>query len=102
VEAENAKKAWEAEIEYAKKVLEKAKQMAEAESEAQNANNSLKSVMNEFDGGFNIPLIDRILDIFDSSYFMGFINLALFSVILICIAVIIKYFFYLLKTKNFL
>jgi cytochrome c oxidase subunit 3 len=98
LEADNAKKAWEAEIEYAKKVLETAKKMAEAEkAEIENAKKSLQSVMNEFDGGFNIPLIDRILDIFDSNYIFGFINVLIFSIIIFCLVVILKYFFFLLK-----
>jgi hypothetical protein len=90
MEADNAQKLFEA---------EHAKRLIESEVKNVNVRNSLPSVMDEFDGGFNIPLINRLLDIFDSSYFFAFMNFFLFSIILFCLVAFVKYILYTVKKR---
>jgi cytochrome c oxidase subunit 3 len=85
------------ESENAKKLIESANAKKLIESDIQNGNKSLQSVMDEFDGGFNIPLINRLFEIFDSSYFFAFMNFFLFSLILFCLVAFVKYFLYIIK-----
>jgi len=85
------------ESENAKKLIESANAKKLIESDIQNGNKSLQSVMDEFDGGFNIPLINRLFEIFDSSYFFAFMYFFLFSLILFCLVAFVKYFLYIIK-----
>jgi len=85
------------ESENAKKLIESANAKKLIESDIQNGNKSLQSVMDEFDGGFNIPLINRLFEIFDSSYFFAFMNFFLFSLILFCLVAFVKYCLYIIK-----
>jgi cytochrome c oxidase subunit 3 len=95
LDAENAKKLIDAE--NAKKLIDAENAKKLIESDIQNGKKSLQSVMDEFDGGFNIPLIDRLSDIFDSSYFFEFMNFFVLSVILFCIVAFVKYLIYTIK-----
>jgi hypothetical protein len=95
MDAEEAKQLMEAE--NAKKLIESENAKKLIESDIQNGKKSLQSVMDEFDGGFNIPFIDRLFDILDSSCFFAFMNFFLFSVILFCLVAFVKYFLYTIK-----